>query len=265
VSVDQTTTPEPPRATIPSEEPGLFVDNLTAGYGGLPAVRDLTFRCGPGEVLAMIGPNGAGKTTCLSALVGLVKPMGGDVRMWGESVSGLPTYKMARHGMALIPSDRGVFPHLTVAEHLLLATRSSARKLREDTALDTEQTLELLPALRRRINSRASNLSGGERQMLAIAKAVMLGPKVLLVDELSLGLAPKLVQDILPVIRRIADSSGAAVILVEQHYELGLAIADRCVVLSHGEMAFEGSAKDVLGQRDKVESVYMARKAARES
>jgi branched-chain amino acid transport system ATP-binding protein len=152
-----------------------------------------------------------------------------------------------------------------VAEHLLLAMRSSARKERADTALDTEQTLELLPALRRRINSRASNLSGGERQMLAIAKAVMLGPKVLLVDELSLGLAPKLVQDILPVIRRIADSSGAAVILVEQHYELGLAIADRCVVLSHGEMAFEGSAKDVLGQRDKVESVYMARKAAKES
>jgi branched-chain amino acid transport system ATP-binding protein len=103
-------------------------------------------------------------------------------------------------------------------------------------------------------------LSGGERQMLAIAKAVMLGPKVLLVDELSLGLAPKLVQNILPVIRRIADTTGAAVVLVEQHYELGLAIADRCVVLSHGEMAFEGSAAEILSQRDKVESVYLARR-----
>jgi branched-chain amino acid transport system ATP-binding protein len=239
---------------------GLVVDGLTAGYGGLPAIRNMSFKCPPGEVLAMIGPNGAGKTTCLSALVGLVRPMAGDVQVWGESICGLPTHRVARHGVALIPSDRGVFPHLTVADHLRLAMKSAARKQRADTAMDTDAALALLPSLKRRIASRASDLSGGERQMLAIAKAVMLGPRVLLVDELSLGLAPKLVQDILPVIRQIADAGGTAVVLVEQHYELGLAIADRCVVLSHGEVAFEGSASEIRGQRDKVEAIYLARR-----
>ena len=238
---------------------GLIVEGLTSGYGGLPAIRNMTFHCGTGEVLAMIGPNGAGKTTCLSTLVGLVRPMAGDVRVWGESICGLPTHRVARKGVALIPSDRGVFPHLTVADHLRLAMRSGARKERADTALDTDAALTLLPSLKRRINARASDLSGGERQMLAIAKAVMLGPRVLLVDELSLGLAPKLVQDILPVIRQIADT-GTAVVLVEQHYELGLAIADRCVVMSHGEVAFEGSASEIRGQRDKVEAIYLARR-----
>ncbi len=241
-------------------EEGLVVKGLTSGYGGLEAIRDLTFHCAPGEVLAMIGPNGAGKTTCLNTLAGLIRPMDGEVRLWGESIRNLPSHRIARAGLSLLPSDRGVFPPLSVREHLMLAMRSSARKSRADTALDVDQTLELLPSLRLRINSKASQLSGGERQMLAIAKAVMLGPKVLLVDELSLGLAPKLVQNILPVIRRIADTTSAAVVLVEQHYELGLAIADRCVVLSHGEMAFEGSAAEILSQRDKVESVYLARR-----
>jgi branched-chain amino acid transport system ATP-binding protein len=244
---------------------GLVVEGLTSGYGGLAAIRNMTFRCGAGEVLAMIGPNGAGKTTCLSTLVGLVRPMAGDVRVWGESICGLPTHRVARKGVALIPSDRGVFPHLTVADHLRLAMRSAARKERADTALDTDAALALLPSLKRRINARASDLSGGERQMLAIAKAVMLGPRVLLVDELSLGLAPKLVQDILPVIRQIADTGGTAVVLVEQHYELGLAIADRCVVLSHGEVAFEGSASEIRGQRDKVEAIYLARRHEHDS
>jgi branched-chain amino acid transport system ATP-binding protein len=241
---------------------GLVVEGLTAGYGGLPAIRNMTFHCGPGEVLAMIGPNGAGKTTCLSALVGLVRPMAGDVQVWGETICGLPTHRVARHGVALIPSDRGVFPHLTVADHLRLAMKSAARKPRADTAMDADAALALLPSLKRRITSRASDLSGGERQMLAIAKAVMLGPRVLLVDELSLGLAPKLVQDILPVVRQIADS-GTAVVLVEQHYELGLAIANRCVVVSHGEVAFEGSASEIRGQRDKVEAIYLARRHER--
>jgi branched-chain amino acid transport system ATP-binding protein len=262
VTLDHTATVTPAGADGGAHG-GLIVEDLTAGYGGLPAIRNLSFTCGPGEVLAMIGPNGAGKTTCLSALVGLVRPMAGDVQVWGESICGLPTHRVARHGVALIPSDRGVFPHLTVADHLRLAMRSSARKPRADTAMDTDAALALLPSLKRRINSRASDLSGGERQMLAIAKAVMLGPRVLLVDELSLGLAPKLVQDILPVIRQIADSGGTAVVLVEQHYELGLAIADRCVVLSHGEVAFEGSASEIRGQRDKVEAIYLARRHER--
>jgi branched-chain amino acid transport system ATP-binding protein len=240
--------------------PALETIGLHRRFGALIVANEIHFRLEAGARHALIGPNGAGKTTCLNTLAGLIRPMDGEVRLWGESIRGLATHRIARAGVALLPSDRGVFPPLTVREHLMLAMRSAARKPRADTALDVNQTLELLPSLRMRINARASQLSGGERQMLAIAKAVMLGPKVLLVDELSLGLAPKLVQNILPVIRRIADTTSAGVILVEQHYELGLAIADRCVVMSHGEIAFEGSATEVLNQREKVESVYLARR-----
>lgn len=239
---------------------GLVVDNLTAGYSGLPAVRNLSFRVEPGKVLAFIGPNGAGKTTSLRALVGLIRPMAGEISVHGERITGLPPHKVARHGIALISSDRGVFPHLTVAEHMRLATHSPARGQREGSAWGADDAITLFPALDRLLNSRASNLSGGEQQMLAIAKAVMLGPRVLLVDELSLGLAPKLVQNILPVLRRIADEGGTSVVLVEQHYELGLEIADNCVVLSHGDVAFHGDAAELRGDRGKVESIYLAHK-----
>lgn len=239
----------------------LGVVDLTAGYGGLAAVRNVSFECAAGEVLALIGPNGAGKTTCLGAVVGLVKSMGGDVTVGGRSIRGMATHRVSRLGVALIPGDRGVFANLTVADHLRLALRSPSRKGRSSHAWDVDDAVTLFPALERRRGTRASELSGGEQQMLAITKAVMLGPAVLLVDELSLGLAPKLVQDILSVIRRIADTTGMSVVLVEQHYELGLAIADRCVVLTHGEVAFSGSAKEVLSQRDRLASVYLAHDA----
>jgi branched-chain amino acid transport system ATP-binding protein len=237
---------------------GLEVTDLTAGYGGLAAVRRVSFGCRHGEVLAMIGPNGAGKTTTLNAVVGLVRPMGGEVRVAGETITGLPPHRVAHHGVAMIPSDRGVFPNLSVAEHLRLALRSSARKAGSGKAWGVDDALHLFPALARRRRAGAGTLSGGEQQMLAITKAMLLGPRVLLIDELSLGLAPKLVQDILLVIRQIVDATGTAVVLVEQHYELGLAIADRCVVLSHGDVAFEGFARDILKQRDKLAAVYLA-------
>lgn len=242
----------------PSVVAALRVVELTAGYGGLAAVRNVSFDCAAGEVLALIGPNGAGKTTCLGAMVGLVKAMAGDIILGGQSIRGMATHRVSRRGMALIPGDRGVFANLTVADHLRLALRSPSRKASGSQAWDIDDAVTLFPALERRRGTRASELSGGEQQMLAITKAVMLGPAVLLVDELSLGLAPKLVQDILAVIRTIADRTGMSVVLVEQHYELGLAVADHCVVLNHGEVAFAGSAKEVLSQRDRIASVYLA-------
>jgi branched-chain amino acid transport system ATP-binding protein len=237
---------------------GLSVRELTAGYGGLAAVRNVTFDCAPGQVLALVGPNGAGKTTTLNAVVGLIKPMVGDIRVGDHSIRGLPVHRISRHGVALIPSDRGVFANLTVADHLRLALHSRTRKGRADHAWSVDDAFTLFPALQRRRTVRAAQLSGGEQQMLAITKAVMLGPRVLLIDELSLGLAPKLVQDMLAVIRKIVDETGMSVVLVEQHYELGLAIADLCVVLSHGEVAFAGTAPEILGQHSRLASVYLA-------
>lgn len=237
---------------------GLLVRDLTAGYGGLAAVRGVGFECPAGQVLALIGPNGAGKTTTLNAVVGLIKPMSGQIRVGDQDIRGMAPHRVSHRGVALIPSDRGVFGNLTVAEHLRLALRSPTRKGRVEHAWGVAEAITLFPALERRRTTRASNLSGGEQQMLAITKAVMLGPSVLLVDELSLGLAPKLVQDILAVLRRIVDSTGMSVVLVEQHYELGLAIADQCVVLTHGEVAFSGPAREVLSQRERLTSVYLA-------
>lgn len=236
----------------------LDVRDVTAGYGGLAAVRSVSFSCSPGSVLAMIGPNGAGKSTTLNTIAGLVRAMDGKVTLGGQVITGLPPHQVARRGVALIPSDRGVFPNLTVVEHLRLAERSSARHTSSAEVWSANDALSFFPSLQRRRATRAGSLSGGEQQMLAITKAVMLGPKVLLIDELSLGLAPKLVQDILKVIRQIVDRSRTAVVLVEQHYELGLAIADQCVVLSHGDVALKDSAQEVLKQRDKLASVYLA-------
>lgn len=238
---------------------GLEVDRLTAGYGGLPAVRQLSFQCGPGEVLTVIGPNGAGKTTSLHAIAGLLRPTGGLVTLDGMPMTGLVPYQAARHGITLIPSDHAVFPHLGVSEHLRLALRSSARRDDAPGVWSLVEIVDLFPALERRRQAHAGQLSGGERQMLAIAVKMLLNPRVLLIDELSLGLAPKVVEDLLPVIRGIADRQSTAVVLVEQHYELALEIADRCVVLNHGDTVFRGPAAELRGQRDKVEAMYLGR------
>jgi len=244
----------------PVDDPfeGLRIESLDAGYSGIPVIRDFSFCCGDGRVVSLIGPNGAGKTTLLNAIAGVLRPTAGGIALGGESLTGKAPYKLSRLGVAFIPSDRGVFPSLTVAEHLRLATRSSSRQARSESAMDLEQALALFPSLQRRMNARASTLSGGEQQMLAITKAVMLGPRLLLVDELSLGLAPKLLQDILPVIRTFADQSGAIVVLVEQHYELALEISDRCIVLTHGDVVFEGQASELRGDRERVEGMYMS-------
>jgi len=230
-------------------EPVLHVDSLTAGYNRVPAVRDLGFDLDPGEVIALLGPNGAGKTTSLLAMVGLVPLMSGSVTALGAAVDARRPHKLARRGVLLVPDDRGVFYGLSVRDHFRLASR------RTDAAREAA-VLDRFPALRGLMGRKVGLCSGGEQQMLTIAKALLGRPKVLMIDEMSLGLAPKIVQEMLPSIRDLAKEEGIGVVLVEQHIELALSVADRGIILNHGRVVLTGSASDLLERRDQVEAAY---------
>jgi branched-chain amino acid transport system ATP-binding protein len=232
-----------------SDAPLLSVDGLTAGYNGVPAIRDLTLQVRAGEVVALLGPNGAGKTTSLLAMVGLVPLLGGEVRVLGAPLGRRRPHQLARNGVLLVPDDRGLFPSLSIREHMRLAARK--RDPRHE-----QEVLERFPALFELGSRRAGLLSGGEQQMLAIAKALLARPKVLIVDEMSLGLAPKIVQDLLPMIGRLARADGIGVVLVEQHIELALQVADRGVVVNHGRAVLAEDAAALLADRDLVEEAY---------
>src|SRR5947209_13806638 len=192
---------------MPSRAPLLQVDGLAAGYQGTPVVRDLSLHVQPGEVVALLGPNGAGKTTTMSTIAGLLAPLGGSIRLDGEAIGGMPSHRLARKGLSLVPENRALFFGLTVREHLKLA---GGRK-----GLAERELLDLLPELQKCLTRKAGVLSGGEQQMLAVGRALVMRPRVLLVDEMSLGLAPVIVERLLPVLRRVADELGAAVLFVE--------------------------------------------------
>ncbi|MCW0213218.1 MAG: ABC transporter ATP-binding protein [Pseudonocardia sp.] len=235
--------------TNTATEPLLETRDLAAGYNGVPAIRGLTLSVGPGEVVALLGPNGAGKTTSLLAMVGLVPPLAGEVRVLGEPLGKRKPHQVARAGVLLVPDDRGIFYGLTVREHLRLAGKKN------DAQREVE-VLDKFPVLRNLDSRRAGLMSGGEQQMLAIAKALLARPKVLIIDEMSLGLAPKIVQEMLPAIRELAKEDGIGVVLVEQHIELALGIADRGVILNHGQVVLTGAASDLLRDRHLVEAAY---------
>jgi len=234
---------------MPPDVPVLEVEGLAAGYHGIPVVRDLNLRVGRGEVVALLGPNGAGKTTTLTTIAGLLPPIAGSVRFDGEDVGGTPAYRLARKGMSLVPEGRSLFFGLTVAEHLKLA--------RTKHSLADGELLELLPELERCLDRKAGVLSGGEQQMLALGRALVARPRLLLVDEMSLGLAPVIVERLLPILRRVAAELGAGVLFVEQHVASALRLADRASVLHHGRLVLEGPAAELRQRPELLRSSYL--------
>ena len=230
-------------------DPALQLDDLSAGYDAAAVVRNLDLHVGLGEVVALIGPNGAGKTTTLRAIYGLVRQMSGVIRVDGTDIGRRSPSARAQLGIAHVPEGRGVFFGLTVAEHFRLGYRGER--------LDAAVAYEYFPQLADITDRRAGLLSGGEQQMLALGRALARRPRVLLLDEMSLGLAPVIVERLLPVVSQYAKESGCAVLLVEQHIQIALAVADRGYVLSHGELVIHETAETLRADHQLILSGYL--------
>ncbi|AZG45870.1 ABC transporter ATP-binding protein [Gordonia insulae] len=231
----------------------LGCQKVHAGYAkDRPCVRDFDVDLAAGEVLTLLGPNGAGKTTTLLTLSGLLPSLGGTVTVDGTVIKAGNARDAARAGLVLVPDNRALFTSLTVEENLRLAVKS-----RRAWPEERDSVLDYFPRLAERLRVAAGALSGGEQQMLAIGRALAQHPKVLLIDELSMGLAPVIVERLLPVIRRVADDTGTAVVLVEQHVQLALEIADTAVVLRHGNIVLEGDARKLAAHPEIIEDAYL--------
>ena len=227
----------------------LRLEGLTAGYDGAAVIRSVDLTVARGEVVALLGANGAGKTTTLRTISGLVKPIAGRVLFEGRDLARRSPSARAQLGIAHVPEGRGLFFGLTVAEHFRLGYPRER--------LDDAVAYKYFPKLDELRGRRAGLLSGGEQQMLAVARALARHPALLLLDELSLGLAPVIVERLLPVVRSFAEERGCAVLLVEQHVHLALEVADRGYVLSHGEIVLENSAEKLRADRHLLAASYL--------
>ncbi|MRS12423.1 MAG: ABC transporter ATP-binding protein [Actinobacteria bacterium] len=232
----------------------LAVERLSAGYGRVAVLRDVSVDLAAGEMVALIGANGAGKTTLLRSLAGLLKPSGGRVWLEGADVTGMAPERLVRQGMALVPEGRMLFGPMTVTENLLLGAHSRPRR-DESVRTDMDRVSALFPVLVERSSQPAATLSGGEQQMLAVGRALMSSPRVLLLDEPSLGLAPKVIADIFRVLKSLR-SEGLSILLVEQDARLALRHADRGYVMRTGEIALAGTGAQLL-ENDDVRHIYL--------
>ena len=231
----------------------LELKNIAVSYGAIKALHDVSLTVNAGEIVTLIGSNGAGKTTTLRAVSGLVRPGTGDILFEGKSITSVPPHEIVRLGIVQSPEGRGIFPNMTVSENIELG--AFTRNDKDGIAKDRERSLDLFPRLRERINQMAGTLSGGEQQMLAMARALLARPRLLLLDEPSLGLAPQIVKVIFQIIREI-NKTGTTILLVEQNAHMALNVAHRAYVLEVGKIAMEGKASD-LAASDEVRKAYL--------
>ncbi len=234
----------------------LSVKALKVAYGGIQAVKGIDLEVHAGELVALIGANGAGKTTTLKALAGLLAPAGGSVHYAGENITGMPAHQLVQRGLALVPEGRGVFPRLTIEENLAMgAYIREQRDTKAAITADRERAYTTFPRLAERRHQLAGTLSGGEQQMLAIARALMAKPRLLLLDEPSMGLAPIVVQKIFETIRTVA-REGVTLLLIEQNARLALQTCDRGYVMESGLITLSGEAKALLNNPE-VRRAYL--------
>jgi branched-chain amino acid transport system ATP-binding protein len=231
----------------------LEVDDLHVWYGAAPALWGVSLALGVGELLSVVGPNGAGKTTLINALCGIQPARAGRIVFLGEEITRLPPHRFCEAGIAVVPEGRRLFTSMTVLENLELGSTTPRAKAERSASLDA--ALELFPALLEKLASPAGELSGGQQQMVAIARALMARPRLLLLDEPSLGLSPLIVQDMFDAVRRI-HAGGVSVLLVEQNVQVALSLADRAYVLEEGRIVAEGEP-DALLARPEIQRAYL--------
>ncbi|WP_437874630.1 ABC transporter ATP-binding protein [Sorangium sp. So ce513] len=231
----------------------LEVNDLTTGYGEVQILWGVSLRLDPGKLTALVGSNGAGKTTLLRAVTGLLPAWGGAVVFGGHDVTRLPAHVRAGEGLVLVPEGRQLFSDMTVHENLELGAFS--RRAQPATRRNLERVFEMFPRLRDRRGQKAGTLSGGEQQMVAVARGLMADPKVLMLDELSLGLAPRLVLDLFASLRRLK-AEGLTMLLVEQNVAMAMAVSDHAYVLAEGRVHLEGPASE-LARREEVRRAYL--------
>ncbi len=240
--------------------PLLEVSDLHVSYGHVQAVRGVSLRVGEGQIVTLIGPNGAGKSSTLGAVAGLVRPERGSIRLAGREVSGLPSHRAVAEGVVLVPEGRAVLARMTVEENLVVAVEGSPRGELDRLWEALEEQYRRFPVLGERRRQPAGTLSGGEQQMLAIARGLLARPRILLLDEPSMGLAPLLVRQIFDMVAQI-HREGATILLVEQNARLALEVSDRAYVLERGRIALEGPSAE-LAADPRVQAAYLGGEVA---
>lgn len=234
----------------------LKVENLKINYGGIEAVKGISFSVPDRSVVTLIGANGAGKSSTLRTIAGLVKASHGSIQFDGEDITTLPAAKRVKRGIVLCPEGRRVFPDMTVLENIKIG----AYLRKDDLSSDIERVYSLFPRLKERHWQLAGTLSGGEQQMLAVARSLMSQPKIMMLDEPSLGLAPIIVQEIFEILKKI-NEEGTTILLIEQNANMALKIADQAYVMETGRIAMEGSGEALL-RNDEIQSAYLGKKKA---
>ena len=231
----------------------LDIENVSAAYGMVQILRDVSFHVEEKEIISIIGPNGAGKTTLVKAIMGLLHPTNGAIRFKGENIEKLPPYEIVKKGLILIPEGRDIFPRMTVEENLKLGSYTTNGKNNVKEA--KEKVYQIFPVLKKKEKALAQTLSGGEQQMLVICRSLMSNPQLLILDEPSLGLAPIIVEKVLDTVRKI-NEEGVTILLVEQNIRDSLDIADRGYVLEQGKIILEGKSRELLCNSH-IKQVYM--------